>query len=399
MRLSARAAAIAPSATLAVEARAKELKAAGVDVIGFGAGEPDFDTPEHIKEAAIQAIREGKTKYTVTSGVVELRRAIQEKLRRENGVEYDISEIIVSCGAKHSLFNAFQVLVNPGDEVIVPAPYWVTYPEQVALAGGVPVIVNAGYDKGFKVTPDMLEAALTPRTRGIVLNSPSNPTGAVYTRDELEAIGEFVVKHDLFVISDEIYEKLLYDGQSFTCMAAISPDVKARTVVVNGVSKTYAMTGWRIGYAAGPKEIIQAMVKLQSHVTSNASSISQAASVAAIAGPQEPVREMVRKFEARGKYMAERLRAIPGIRCPYPSGAFYVFPEISGLYGLKVGDRVITDGDSLTDILLEAAHVAVVSGSGFGAPDHVRLSFATSMEDIRRGMDRIEEVLRSAARA
>jgi len=392
MKLSERARAIKPSPTFAVEAKAREMRARGIDVIGFGAGEPDFDTPEHIRDAGIDAINSGFTRYTPTAGIPELKEAIVAKLRRDNGLDYEPSQIIVSCGAKHSLYNAFQVLCGPGDEVIIPAPYWVSYPDQVRMSGARPVIVDTS-STDFKITPRVLADAITPRTRAIILNSPSNPTGVMYSQDELSAIAEIVVKNDLFVVSDEIYERLLYRGAEFVSIAALGEEIKARTLVVNGVSKTYAMTGWRIGYAAGDSELISAMNKIQSHSTSNPCSISQRAALAAITGPDEPVQYMVEQFRVRGEYMHERLSGMPGIECVEPVGAFYCFPKVSSYYGKSLAGEVVKDSVSFADAILEKAHVAVVAGAGFGTEDYVRMSYATSLEKIKEGLDRLEQAL------
>lgn len=392
MKLSERARAIRPSLTFAVEAKAREMRARGIDVIGFGAGEPDFDTPEHVRKAGIDAINSGFTRYTPTAGIPELKEAIVAKFQRENGLDYKPSQIIVSCGAKHSLYNAFQALCGQEDEVIIPSPYWVSYPDQVRMSGARPVIIDTT-STNFKVTSEALAEAITPRTRVIVLNSPSNPTGMMYTRDELTAIADIVVENDLFVLSDEIYERLLYRGARFTSIASLGEEIKARTLVVNGVSKTYAMTGWRIGYAAGDADLIAAMNRIQSHSTSNPCSISQKAALAAITGPDEPIQHMVEQFRVRGEYMHERLCGMPGIECVEPVGAFYCFPKVSSFYGKSLGGVELKDSISFADAMLEKAHIAVVAGAGFGTEDYIRMSYATSLEKIKEGLDRFEQAL------
>lgn len=393
MKLAERAAGISPSPTLAIDAKAKQMKASGIKVINYGVGEPDFDTPDHIKEAAIEAIKAGETRYTPAGGTLKLKEAIVEKFRRDNGLAYQTNQIVVSVGAKHSLYNTFQVLCQPGDEVILPAPYWVSYVEQIKLAGAEPVIVQTREENGFKLTPDELKAVITPRSRVFLLNSPSNPTGAVYDREELAALGEILLHHNITIISDEIYEKLLYDGREHISIAAISPELKENTVVINGVSKAYAMTGWRIGYAAAPAPVAKAIADLQSHSTSNPTSIAQAASVAALSGSQEPVAAMVAEFAKRRDYMLERVKAIPGLTCPKPGGAFYLYPNVSAYFGKSYQGQLVNSATDLAGLLLEVAQVAVVPGIAFGGDDYIRLSYATSMENIKEGMDRIEKLL------
>ncbi|WP_027717215.1 pyridoxal phosphate-dependent aminotransferase [Desulfovirgula thermocuniculi] len=394
MRIARRAREINPSPTLAIDARAKELVASGVKVFNFSAGEPDFDTPPHIKEAAVAALERGMTKYTPVGGTPELRKAICRKLKDENGLDYQPEQIVVSAGAKHSLYNAMQVLLEPGDEVILPLPYWVSYLEQIKLAGAVPILVQTRPENGFKLTAEELLSAVTRRTRMVIINSPGNPTGAVYTREELQSLGEVIEKNNLIVISDEIYEKLVYDGCQHVSIASLSSDLKERTVVINGVSKAYAMTGWRIGYAAAPVAVAKAMVDFQSHTTSNPTSIAQAASVAALCGSQEPLQQMVGEFRRRRDYMWERLNAMPGISCLKPQGAFYLFPSVAALIGRSYKGQPIRGSGDLARILLEEAQVAVVPGVAFGDDRYLRLSYATSMEDIVEGLDRMEEVLR-----
>lgn len=390
MTLSKRARAIGPSPTLGITAKAKAMKAEGIDVIGFGAGEPDFDTPEHIKQAAVRAIVEGFTKYTPTAGIPELKKAICSRLKEDSGLEYEPANVIVSCGAKHSLFNIIQVLCEERDEVIIPAPYWVSYPEMVRVAGAKPVIIETTEKTGFKITPEMLSANITRRTKLLILNSPSNPTGSVYSGEELRPLAEIIVKNGLWVISDEIYDKLVYDGFRAVSIASLGPEIKARTLVVNGVSKAYAMTGWRIGYIAGDKAIIAAVSNLQDHSTSNPTSIAQRAAVAALTGPQEPVWEMVREFGRRRDYMIERLNRIPGITCLKPQGAFYAFPNVSAVLGRSYKGKRIGSSMDLTERLLTEARVAVLPGSPFGADNYLRLSYAISMKTIAAGLDRME---------
>ncbi|MBF7082310.1 pyridoxal phosphate-dependent aminotransferase [Desulfallas sp. Bu1-1] len=395
MRLAERAGNISPSPTLSIDAQAKKMIAEGIKVINFGVGEPDFDTPENIKQAAIKAIRNGMTKYTPVAGTDALRRAIVKKLAEDNGLNYEPAQIVVSAGAKHSLYNAFQVLCQEGDEVILPAPYWVSYLEQIKLAGAKPVIVPTRLENNFKLTPGELQSAITPNTRVIIINSPSNPTGAVYTREELAALGEVLVKHNIVIISDEIYEKLIYDGNEHVSIASLSPALKELTVVINGVSKSHAMTGWRIGYAAAPQPVAKAMADLQSHSTSNPTSIAQAASVEALEGTQESLKRMVAEFVKRRDYMVERLNAIPGVKCNRPGGAFYVFPEIKSLLGRSYAGVKINGAADLAGVLLEKMHVAIVPGVAFGDDTCFRLSYATSMDNIKEGLDRIEKVLTS----
>ncbi len=390
MRLTDRALNISPSPTLAIDAMAKEMKMKGFKVVNFGAGEPDFDTPDEIKNAAISAIRDGMTKYTAVAGTQELRNAICRKFERDQGVRYQSGQIVVSCGAKHSIYNAVQVLVQAGDEVILPAPYWVSYLEQIKLAGADAKIVATSEENGFKLTPDQLAAAVTPRTRLLILNSPSNPTGAVYSKQELESLAEVILKHDgLMVISDEIYEKLIYDGLKHVSIASLSAEMKQRTVIINGVSKAYAMTGWRIGYAAAAEPVAQAMAGLQSHSTSNAVSISQEASKAALNGDLEAAGQMVAEFARRRDYMLERLQAIPGISCTRPGGAFYLFPNVRAFFGKSYQGKIINQAADLAAVLLADKKVAVVPGIAFGNNNFIRLSYACSMENIKDGLDRI----------
>ncbi|MCS7048870.1 MAG: pyridoxal phosphate-dependent aminotransferase [Verrucomicrobiae bacterium] len=384
--LAHRATQLTPSLTLAIDAKAKKLKADGVDVCGFGAGEPDAETPEHIKQAAITALQAGMTKYTPSSGTPELRAAIAEKLRVENGVEYKPSQIIVNCGAKHSCYNAILATCQPGDEVIIPAPYWLSYPEMVKLAGATPVIVPTDEATGFKIRPDQFRDAMTPATKMIILNSPNNPTGSVYTREELLALAEVALEEDILILSDEIYEKITYDGAVTTSIAALSPDIYRLTITVNGFSKAYSMTGWRLGYVAAPEPIAQAIDSIQSHSTSNPTSFAQAGALAALKGDQSFIRQMVQTFAERRAYMFDRLSAMPGISCVKPMGAFYMLPNISRL-GL-------TSTDFCTR-LLDEQKVAAVPGIAFGSDAYIRLSYACSMDNIKKGMDRLEAFCRS----
>lgn len=391
--LSRRALACAPSPTLAITAKANQMKADGIDVVAFGAGEPDFDTPQHIKDAAVDALAKGYTKYTPSAGIPALKKAIVEKLARDNGLEYGPNNIIVSCGGKHSLYNLFQVLCEEGDEVIIPAPYWVSYPEQAKLAGATPVIIETTDASGFAPTVEQIRAAITPRTKIFVLNSPSNPTGAMWPRATIEALAEIAVENGFYVISDEIYEKITYDGNQAVSIASLGAEIKKQTITVNGMSKTYSMTGWRVGYAAGEAEIIAAAGRLQDQVTSNPTSIAQYAALAALTGPQEYLNDWVAEFDRRRKVITELLNDIPGITCRLPEGAFYVFPNVSGLFGKRSGEKVLQSGDDVSDYLLTEAKVAVVPGGGFGAPDYVRFSYATSMEAIEKGLARIADAV------
>ncbi len=390
MQLSQRVQRIQPSPTLAITARAARLRAEGRDIIGFGAGEPDFDTPEHIKEAAIQAICNGFTRYTAVAGTVELRRAVCAKFQRDNGLEYDPEQVLVSVGGKQSFYNLAQALLDPGDEVIIPAPYWVSYPDMVLLADGVPVIVAAGIEQGFKIGPEQLEAAITPRTRLVVINSPSNPTGATYSRGELAALGEVLARHPRIVVaSDDIYEHTRLTDDPFCNILMACPELRERAIVLNGVSKAYAMTGWRIGYAAGPRPLIDAMKKIQSQSTSNPTSISQVAAQAALEGDQSCIDTMNSAFQERHRFVVEALNALPGVACLPSQGAFYAFPHMAGaMERLGVEDDV-----AFGERLIEEAGVALVPGSAFGAPGYMRLSFATSMENLREGLARIGRLL------
>ena len=392
--LSSRARGLKPSPTLAINAKAKSMQAQGIKVVSFGAGEPDFDTPENIKRAAIKAIQEGFTKYTAVGGIDELKDAVIQKFKRDSDLTYKRSEILVSCGGKHSFYNLAQALFDQGDEVIIPAPYWVSYPPMVLLAGAAPVIIGTREEDNFKITPEGLKRAITPKTKALVLNSPSNPTGSAYTKKDLERIAEIAISSNFFVISDEIYEKIVYDGFEFRSIASLGEEIRKRTIIVHGVAKTYAMTGWRIGYTAGPEEIISAMNNIQSQSTSNPTSISQKASVEALIGSQDEVKKMVSAFAQRRNYIVDRLNEIEGVSCYKPIGAFYVFPNFSHYYGRTYQGKKINNSTDLADFFLDVARVAVVPGVEFGADPFERLSYATSMKDIREGIDRIEEALK-----
>lgn len=389
MKLAARVSRITPSPTLAMTATAKAMAAQGIDVVDFSSGEPDFDTPEPVKAAAEAAIRAGFTKYTPSSGIDELRQAIADKLLAEQGLRYEKAQILVSCGAKHSLYNVAEALLEAGDEIIIPTPYWVSYADQALLNDATPVLLPTREDQGYAINPDELQKLVTPRTKAIIVNSPCNPTGATYDKHTLEAIATIAVKHNLLIISDEIYEKVLYDGATHISIATLGPEVAERTVIINGVSKAYAMTGWRIGYAAGPKPLLTAMANIQSQSTSNPCSISQKAAVAALklGGPFTEM--MVVEFDRRRKVMVERLNAIPGVSCRMPGGAFYAFPNISGVLGRTGPNGPVTSPQALANYLLKEAHVAVVPGEPFGSQQHIRLSYATSMDTITKGLDRI----------
>ena len=389
-QLSHRVQNIKPSLTLAITARAKALRAAGEDIIGLGAGEPDFDTPEHIKLAAIAAINAGDTKYTAVDGTPELKAAVARKFERDNQLSYSMEQILVSCGGKHSFFNLTQALLNAGDEVIIPAPYWVSYPDMVTLAEGVPVIIASGIEAGFKITPEQLKAAITDKTRMVVINSPSNPTGVTYSKAELKALGAVLAQHEnIIVVTDDIYEHISLNGEAFENIVTLCPELFERSVVLNGVSKAYSMTGWRIGYAGGPEWLIRAMKKIQSQSTSNPASISQAAAQAALDGDQSCIQTMLTAFRERHVYVVDRLNAMKGIHCLPSQGAFYSFPNcqeaISNL-GLK-------DDLAFAEHLITVAGVALVPGSAFGAPGYARLSFATSMDNLSKALDRIEQTV------
>lgn len=393
-KLSRKISSISPSVTLEITAKAKQMKSDGIDVIGFGAGEPDFKTPKNIREAGINAIKEGKTGYTAASGIMELKNAICNKLKRDNNLEYSSKNIIISDGAKHSLFNALLAILNPGDEVIIPVPYWVSYPELVKLADGTPVEVKTPENNGFKYSIDDLNSALSDKTKAIILNSPSNPTGTIYTKSELEDIAKWAVENEIFVISDEIYEKLVYDDNKHISIAELNDQIKTQTIVINGMSKAYAMTGWRIGYTAAHEDIIKLMSNLQSHSTSNPPSMSQYASVEGLNGNEEAINEMIKHFIERRNYMVDKINSIEYLTCKKPKGAFYVMANIRDLKGKTVKGKVIESSMDLANLLLEEAHVAVVPGIAFGDDDYIRLSYATSLDNIKEGLKRIEEYIK-----
>ncbi|MEO2068068.1 MAG: pyridoxal phosphate-dependent aminotransferase [Desulfurobacteriaceae bacterium] len=393
MKLSKRVLNMSPSPTMAITSKAKEMRAKGIDVIGFGAGEPDFDTPFHIKEAAKKAIDEGFTRYTAPAGVPELRKAVAEKLKKENGIDYDPSQVVITDGAKQALFSLMLSVIEEGDEVIIPAPYWVTYPEQVKFAGGKPVFVETKEENNFSLTLEDIRPAITEKTKMVILCTPNNPTGSVIDKEELLKIGEFCAERGILIASDECYEKLTYDGFKHTSIASLSEEIKSITITINALSKAFSMTGWRVGYAAGPREIIDAMIKINSQSISNVNSIAQKAAVAALKGPQDFLKDWLKAFDERRKYMVEKLNEIPGVKCLLPKGAFYAFPNVKEL----IKQANLKDDFALADYLLEKAKIAVVPGSAFGMPGYLRLSYATSMENIKEGLERfksaVEELL------
>jgi aspartate aminotransferase len=386
---------IKPSLTLAITAKANAMKANGIDVIPLSAGEPDYDTPKHICDAACEAIRGGFTRYTASSGIAELKKAICEKLHRDNGLDYSSSQVIVNCGAKHSDFLIIFSMIGAGEEVIIPSPYWLSYPEMVTLAGGKPVIIPCLEENGFKITPKQLKNAINSRTRLLILNTPSNPTGMIYTKEELRALGEEIVDAGIYVVSDEIYEKLIYDGKSHTSIGSISRELFNHTITVNGVSKAYCMTGWRIGYTAGPEELIKAMDAVQSQEVSNPASISQKAALAALTGPQDFIDDMVKEYGRRRKYMAERLNGIDGVHCLVPDGAFYVFPDVSAMYGKSFKGKLIAGSAGFCNYMLDEWKIAIIPGGAFGADSHVRFSYTVPLEIIEKGIDRFEQGIRA----
>jgi aspartate aminotransferase len=389
--VSQRANLIENSITLKLTALANQMKKEGLDVVGFGAGEPDFDTPEHIKQAAIKAIQDGKNKYTAETGILELRTAICEKFLKDNQLTYKPENIVVSCGAKHSIFNAMCAIIDPGDEVIIPSPYWVSYPYQVIFAGGKPVYIQATEKQNFKITPEQLKKAITPKTKAFILNSPSNPTGMLYSKEELTQLAKILLEHNVYIISDEIYEDLNYGNIPHFSIAAVSDAVKKLTIVINGVSKSYAMTGWRIGYLAADLPIAQAVAKIQSHSTSNPTTVAQWASLQALTGPKDAVQAMKKEFDARRKFMVDALNAMPNINCAEPLGAFYAFPNISGCFGKKTKQgALINNSMDFCNLLLKEALVSCVPGIGFGQDEYMRLSYATSMANIKKGLDRLK---------
>ncbi|RLQ95241.1 pyridoxal phosphate-dependent aminotransferase [Falsibacillus albus] len=391
MRLAERVKALTPSSTLAITAKAKEMKAAGIDVIGLGAGEPDFNTPQHIIEAAIEAMKQGHTKYTPSGGLPALKDAIIDKFKTDQGLEYKRNEIIVTTGAKHALYTLFQVLLDEGDEVIIPIPYWVSYPEQVKLAGGEPIYLEGKEVNEYKITAEQLRGAVTTKTKAVIINSPSNPTGMLYSKQELEEIANVCLENNILIVSDEIYEKLIYGQHKHTSIAELSPQIKEQTIVINGVSKSHSMTGWRIGYAAGSQTVIKAMTDLASHSTSNPTTVSQYGAIAAYKGTQDPVEEMRTAFEERLNIIYDQLVKIPGFNCLKPQGAFYLFPNVKEA-AMKTG---FSDVDEFAKALLEEANVAVIPGSGFGSPDNIRLSYATSLDLLESAVNRIDEFVQS----
>ena len=393
MKLSKRAHMIKPSPTLAITAKAKAMRAQGIDVISFSAGEPDFDTPQHIKAAAIAALQEGFTKYTPAGGIDELKQSICAKLQQDNSVQYQKENILVSCGGKHSFYNVMQALIDEGDEVIIPAPYWVSYPPMVSLAGGQPIVLPTLEQDEFKVRPETLTSAITSKTKAVVINSPSNPTGSAYTRTELEGLAAAALQHKISIISDEIYEKIVYDGYQHVSIASLSDEVKAITIIINGVSKTYSMTGWRIGYTAGPQELIAAMNRIQSQSTSNPTSFAQKGALDALQGSQHEVLDMVEEYQRRRDTIWEGLTSIKGVSCYKPQGAFYVFPNVAAFFGTEHKGGQIQDSTQLTAYLLEEAGVAVVPGVEFGAEGYLRLSYPIAPETIKKGIQRIKEAL------
>ncbi len=394
--ISKKYAQIKPSATLAIDSKFKAMKAAGEDVVGFGAGEPDFETPDYIKEAGIRAIQEGRTRYTPASGTPELKRAIVQKLKNENNLDYEVSDIVVSNGAKHSLSNVFGAICDEGDEVIIPAPFWVSYPEMVCLAGGKPVILYTKEENGFKFTAKELEAAITPKTSAVVLNSPCNPTGMVYTEAELKEIADMLAEKDVYIIADEIYEHLIYDGGKNYSIASFNEEVKKRTIIVNGVSKSYAMTGWRIGYTASSPELAKVMSSVQSHQTSNPNSIAQYAATVALTEKSDVMEEMRKAFEERRNYMVERINGMEGLSCRKPQGAFYIMMNMKSYIGKVMYGKEIAGADDFAALFLEKEKVAVVPCESFGAPGYIRWSYATGMDQIKKGMDRLENFLKNA---
>ncbi len=392
--LSRVAADVQASTTMAIDSLYKKMKADGIDVIGFGAGEPDFNTPDHIKEAAVTAIQNNFTKYTPPAGIDKLRQAVCDRLLVDCGVSYKPSQVVIASGAKHNVFIALVTLLNPGDEVILPAPYWVSYYELIKMAGGVPVIVEAPESCGFKITPDQLAKAITDKTKAVIINNPSNPTGMLYDEAELRAIGRICVEHDIYIIADEIYYRLVYGDKKFVSVASLEEKIKELTILINGVSKSYSMTGWRIGYAAAPEPIAKLMANYLSHSTSAPSSISQAAAVSALEGSQDCVDTMRSEFDKRRKYIVERINRIDGVSCLMPEGAFYVMMNMESLIGKTLYGDVIRDADDFANLFLRKGLVAVVPCTGFGAPKHIRWSYATSMENIKEGMDRLEKFLK-----
>ncbi|MBD9010200.1 MAG: pyridoxal phosphate-dependent aminotransferase [Clostridiales bacterium] len=393
MKISKMASAISPSPTLAIDSKFKQMKKQGIPVVGFGAGEPDFNTPDNIKAAGIEAIKNNITKYTPASGTLELKQAVCDKLKRDTGLEYTTANIVISNGGKHALTNTFNCICDPGDEVILPAPYWVSYPEMIKMAGATPVIINTTEENNFKFTTDQLRAAITPKTKALVLNTPSNPTGMVYTREELSEVAKIAVENHIYVVFDEIYEKLVYEGEHVN-IATLGDDIKDLTIILNGMAKTYAMTGWRIGFAAANEKLAKAMGNIQSHATSNPNSIAQAAAVEALNGDQSFIDDMKATYIARRDYMVDRINGIEGLSCKKPNGAFYIFMNVKDVLGKEHYGKVINTANELCEDILDRALVALVPSEGFGIEGYVRLSYATSMDVIKTGLDRIEKYLK-----
>ena len=394
MKVSERSKLVKPSVTLALAAKAQAMRAQGVDLVNFTAGEPDFDTPQRIKDAAVQALKKGMTKYTDVRGIEPLREAVAKKYLKEFALQYTKDEVLVSCGGKHALYNIFQATIDPGDEVIIPSPYWVSYSDMVLLAGGVPKLIPATEANGFRITPKELKGAMTSRTRAFVFNSPSNPTGAAYGFEEIQGLCRILEQHNCLILSDDIYEKIVYDGFRFHSIVSVSPSLRERTIIFNSLSKTYAMTGWRIGYALGPAAVISAAAKIQSQSTSNPTSFAQVAAIEALAGPQDEVQQMVGEFQKRRDLIVKRLKGMPGISCFNPQGAFYVFPNIGSLLGKKAGEFKLASAGDFAEYLLQEARVLAVPGEDFGSTENIRISYATSLEEIEKGCDRIEAAIK-----
>ena len=394
MKVSERSKLVKPSVTLALAAKAQAMRAQGVDLVNFTAGEPDFDTPQRIKDAAVQALKKGMTKYTDVRGIEPLREAVAKKYLKEFALQYSKDEVLVSCGGKHALYNIFQATIDPGDEVIIPSPYWVSYSDMVLLAGGVPKLIPATEANGFRITPKELKGALTSRTRAFVFNSPCNPTGAAYGFEEIQGLCRILEQHNCLILSDDIYEKIVYDGFRFHSIVSVSPSLRERTIIFNSLSKTYAMTGWRIGYALGPAAVISAAAKIQSQSTSNPTSFAQVAAIEALAGPQDEVQQMVGEFQKRRDLIVKRLKGMPGISCFNPQGAFYVFPNIGSLLGKKAGEFKLASAGDFAEYLLQEARVLVVPGEDFGSTENIRISYATSLEEIEKGCERIEAAIK-----
>ncbi|MEK6563164.1 MAG: pyridoxal phosphate-dependent aminotransferase [Candidatus Binatota bacterium] len=394
MKVSERSKLVKPSVTLALAAKAQAMRAQGVDLVNFTAGEPDFDTPQRIKDAAVQALKKGMTKYTDVRGIEPLREAVAKKYLKEFALQYSKDEVLVSCGGKHALYNIFQATIDPGDEVIIPSPYWVSYSDMVLLAGGVPKLIPATEANGFRITPKELKGAMTSRTRAFVFNSPSNPTGAAYGFEEIQGLCRILEQHNCLILSDDIYEKIVYDGFRFHSIVSVSPSLRERTIIFNSLSKTYAMTGWRIGYALGPAAVISAAAKIQSQSTSNPTSFAQVAAIEALAGPQDEVQQMVGEFQKRRDLIVKRLKGMPGISCFNPQGAFYVFPNVGSLLGKKAGEFKLASAGDFAEYLLQESRVLAVPGEDFGSTENIRISYATSLEEIEKGCERIETAIR-----